>query len=85
MIHQEVKSKQSFGIHWGTFQSSHEYYLEPFTLTKEEAEKAGLKDGEFAIIQLGNTIQAKVGGGTKKKSKKKKAKNDAKTVTTEEL
>lgn len=42
MVHEEVRSNCSIGIHWGTFDGlgSHEFYLEPRDLLKEEVEEA---------------------------------------------
>ncbi len=49
-----MRSKQSVGIHWGTYDmGSVEPYLEPRSKLREEAEKAGLAPDEFFTLQHG--------------------------------
>lgn len=50
-IHREVLSRHSLGIHWGTFQLTDEYYLEPRDL--KELEK---NDDPFSVINHGDSI-----------------------------
>ncbi len=60
-IHHEVRSKKSFGIHWGTFKLSAEYYLEPRLKTMQIVnETNNAKDKEvlnFLVPQHGETIE----------------------------
>ncbi|XP_052062643.1 N-acyl-phosphatidylethanolamine-hydrolyzing phospholipase D-like [Mytilus californianus] len=68
MVHEEVGSKFSVGIHWGTFNGlgSHEFYLEPRDLLIEEVEKAKKVNknlGDFITVEHGEikTIDDSVG------------------------
>lgn len=55
-IHQLVRSKKTFAIHWGTYNmGSNEGYLEPKESLKKEAEKANLKIDEFLTCFIGET------------------------------
>lgn len=54
-IHQDVKSKKSFGIHHATFRLTPEDVDEPARKFIEEGKKAGLKDGEVNIVEIGET------------------------------
>ncbi|KAF2075617.1 hypothetical protein CYY_003085 [Polysphondylium violaceum] len=54
-IHQQLKSKRSMGVHWGTYLLSTEPLLEPPTLLKSESAQAGLKEDEFFASKIGVT------------------------------
>ncbi|XP_054162752.1 N-acyl-phosphatidylethanolamine-hydrolyzing phospholipase D-like isoform X2 [Oppia nitens] len=54
-IHQDVKSKLSIGIHWGTFALAHEYYLEPPMKLKTALKDNNLDNNEFITISHGET------------------------------
>ncbi|XP_069142015.1 N-acyl-phosphatidylethanolamine-hydrolyzing phospholipase D-like [Argopecten irradians] len=54
-IHEDVKSKTSVGIHWGTFKLTKEFYLEPRDQLKEEVKKAELPKDSFVTIKHGET------------------------------
>ncbi|XP_060069149.1 N-acyl-phosphatidylethanolamine-hydrolyzing phospholipase D-like [Ylistrum balloti] len=54
-IHLDVKSKNSVGIHWGTFKLTKEYYLEPRDQLKIEAKKAQLLENAFITVNHGIT------------------------------
>jgi N-acyl-phosphatidylethanolamine-hydrolysing phospholipase D len=55
-VHQDVKSRFSIGIHWGTFKmGSNEPYLQPRSLLAEEVERAGLRPDEFVTLEMGQT------------------------------
>jgi N-acyl-phosphatidylethanolamine-hydrolysing phospholipase D len=41
IIHKELKSKKSVGVHWGTFPLGFEHYLQP----REDLAKAKVKHG----------------------------------------
>ncbi len=60
-IHQDIQSHQSLGIHWGTFKLTYEPYTSPRSDTMREGELAGLKPGEFTVVNLGETVQGKQG------------------------
>ena len=55
IIHKEVKSKRSVGIHWGTFDGlgSHEPYLEPRDLLRNAVEKNELTEEDFFTVDHG--------------------------------
>ncbi|XP_076447458.1 N-acyl-phosphatidylethanolamine-hydrolyzing phospholipase D-like isoform X2 [Babylonia areolata] len=52
-IHMDVKSKNSIGIHWGTFVLTFEHYLEPREKLREEVEKQGLSPSAFVTVDHG--------------------------------
>jgi len=52
--HLDLKSKQSFGMHYGTFQLTAEKIEEPQKLLLEETKKANLNSEEFITLKLGN-------------------------------
>ncbi|EGC38401.1 hypothetical protein DICPUDRAFT_93840 [Dictyostelium purpureum] len=54
-IHKEIKSKRSFGVHWGTFILTCEPLLEPPKKLYEESQKQGLKENEFFVSKIGET------------------------------
>lgn len=56
-MHQDLRSRRSLGIHWGTFKMTTEFYLEPPSRLKEEAEKAGLGASEFGTVNIGETME----------------------------
>eukprot|EP01133_Synstelium_polycarpum_P004965 gene4965-5773_t len=56
VMHQEIKSKRSIGMHWGTFVLTTEPLLEPMELLKEETIKAGLRPEEFNTMKIGETL-----------------------------
>jgi len=54
VIHIDVGSKTSVGIHWGTFKMmSKEFYLEPREKLAEEVNKKGLKPDAFITVKHG--------------------------------
>jgi len=57
MIHKDIQSKRSLGIHWGTFKLTHEPFLEPPQKLKELAN--GNKDQDkvdFLAVAHGETL-----------------------------
>ncbi|XP_033102247.1 N-acyl-phosphatidylethanolamine-hydrolyzing phospholipase D-like [Anneissia japonica] len=54
-IHQDVESKKSVGIHWGTFLLTNENYMEPKTKLEEEIIKQGLTIEDFFTLNHGET------------------------------
>ncbi|XP_069142022.1 N-acyl-phosphatidylethanolamine-hydrolyzing phospholipase D-like [Argopecten irradians] len=55
LIHQDIKSQNSLGIHWGTFKLTYEFYLEPKTKLAEELRKSNLPEDCFVTITHGET------------------------------
>ena len=56
-IHLDIKSKQSFGAHWGTFPLTAEPVMEPVQKLKESLLKNKLKQESFIAPILGKTYQ----------------------------
>ena len=56
LLHQDVKSKLSVGMHWGTFVLTDEPVNQPPQKLKEALAKNGTKDEEFVVINIGETI-----------------------------
>ena len=55
MIHKDIQSKRSLGIHWGTFKLTHEPFLEPPQKLKKLAD--GNKDKvDFLAVAHGETL-----------------------------
>lgn len=55
-IHRKIRSKKSFGIHWGTYKmGATEGYLDPVKHLRDEMRKEGLMDDEFVAIAHGET------------------------------
>ncbi|KAK7479928.1 hypothetical protein BaRGS_00028836 [Batillaria attramentaria] len=52
-IHQDIGSKNSIGIHWGTFVLTYEPYLEPKELLGAEIESRKLSPCEFVTVAHG--------------------------------
>ena len=55
LIHQDIKSKLSVGMHWGTFALTAENVNEPPLRLKKAVAKMG-KNDEFITINIGQTI-----------------------------
>ena len=55
-IHQDLKSKLSFGIHWGTFKLTLEPYLEPKERSLElMAQNPQLEP--FKVLTIGESVE----------------------------
>ncbi len=54
-IHQDVATKRSLGIHWGTFELTDEPLDEPPRSLAREASAAGLGEEEFFVLAIGET------------------------------
>jgi N-acyl-phosphatidylethanolamine-hydrolysing phospholipase D len=52
-VHDEVKSKLSLGIHWGTFQLGYEYYMAPPKDLKAALNAANIDENMFVTFQHG--------------------------------
>ena len=55
-VHQEVGSRLSLAIHWGTFPLTAESPDEPPRRLKKAAQDAGLAEDAFRAIPLGDTV-----------------------------
>ena len=53
LVHKDINSKKSIGIHWGTWALANEYYLEPREKLKIAVEKNGLNPDSFICVQHG--------------------------------
>jgi N-acyl-phosphatidylethanolamine-hydrolysing phospholipase D len=56
-IHQDIKSKFSLGIHWGTFILTMEPEDDPPKVLKKELEKVGLPSQQFITTHIGETFK----------------------------
>ncbi|GAC92713.1 methyltransferase MppJ [Pseudozyma hubeiensis SY62] len=65
LVHRDVKSRKSFGIHWGSFRLTPEDVNEPPKLLIEEAKRQGIDPNEFATIQIGESVSIPVSKSTK--------------------
>jgi len=54
-IHQDLAAERSVGIHWGTFQLTDESLDEPPEALARAARDAGLRDGAFTVMAVGET------------------------------
>lgn len=61
IIHREINSKYSFGIHWSTFRLSAEGMFEPVKDLSTALEKLQIPRGEFEALRIGETVFVKAG------------------------
>ena len=57
LIHQDLKSKVSFGIHWGTFKLTLESYMEPKIKILQLVEEAQPNITKFLVPGIGETVE----------------------------
>lgn len=62
LVHRDVKSRRSYGIHWGSFRLTPEDVNEPPKLLIEEAERQGMDPAEFATVEIGQSVSIPVVG-----------------------
>ncbi|XP_052232860.1 N-acyl-phosphatidylethanolamine-hydrolyzing phospholipase D-like isoform X1 [Dreissena polymorpha] len=55
LIHEDIKSDTSIGIHWGTFQLTNEHYLEPPHRLKKAMKDRNLDPNKFVCLNIGET------------------------------
>ncbi|KAI8144925.1 beta-lactamase superfamily domain-containing protein [Fennellomyces sp. T-0311] len=55
-VHEDVKSRKSIGIHWGTFVLTDEPVNEPPERLKRALTKRGHDEDEFGVLKLGESI-----------------------------
>lgn len=60
LVHQDIQAQKSIPIHWGTFQLSHESFLEPPELLAESMKKYGLADDDFRGMKIGQTVEIEI-------------------------
>ena len=53
--HCDIRSKQSLGIHWGTFQLTAEHVLEPPKMLEKALHAAGIDPKKFTVFKHGET------------------------------
>jgi N-acyl-phosphatidylethanolamine-hydrolysing phospholipase D len=56
-IHNDVKSRFSIGMHWGTFQMTSEPMMEPKQLLDQALSQEPLQQGQFVTFAIGETRQ----------------------------
>lgn len=56
IIHQELKSKKSVGVHWGTFPLGFEHYHRPREDLAKARKKYNIPDDEFVAIGHGEQL-----------------------------
>ncbi|RWS24964.1 N-acyl-phosphatidylethanolamine-hydrolyzing phospholipase D-like protein, partial [Leptotrombidium deliense] len=54
-IHEDVQSKFSVGVHWGTFALANEYYLDPPMKLREALEAKKIQLDSFVTFKHGET------------------------------
>jgi len=55
MIHKDLASEQSVGMHWGTFKLTDEPMAEPPLYLKKSLKEAGIPENAFAVMKVGET------------------------------
>jgi N-acyl-phosphatidylethanolamine-hydrolysing phospholipase D len=55
LVHKHIRTRQSIGMHWGTYPLTAEKPTEPPIRLKVARAKAGLKENEFSVMKLGET------------------------------
>ena len=60
LLHHDIKSKLSVGMHWGTFVLTDEPVNQPPQKLKEALAKSGKGENEFITINIGETIESSI-------------------------
>eukprot|EP01032_Pedospumella_encystans_P018231 gene18231-20760_t len=55
-IHQDLRARRSFGIHWGTFPMADEDFIEPALELARSRDILGVKSEDFFTVRHGDTI-----------------------------
>jgi N-acyl-phosphatidylethanolamine-hydrolysing phospholipase D len=58
LLHKDIKSKLSVGMHWGTFVLTDEPVNQPPAKLKEALSKNGRKQEEFVTVNIGETLSS---------------------------
>lgn len=56
LLHSDIRSKLSVGMHWGTFVLTDEPVNQPPEKLKEALLKNGMRQDEFVTVKIGETI-----------------------------
>lgn len=56
MVHKDVQSRKSYGIHWGSFRLTPEDVNEPPQHLAKEAARIGLRADEFEVLEIGQSV-----------------------------
>ncbi|XP_060576101.1 N-acyl-phosphatidylethanolamine-hydrolyzing phospholipase D-like [Ruditapes philippinarum] len=56
IMHEELKSEKSVGIHWGTFRLTTEHYMEPKQKLSDIVKEKGLDSGCFFTVKHGEVV-----------------------------
>ena len=59
LLHSDILSKLSVGMHWGTFVLTDEPVNQPPDRLKEALVKNGMRQDEFVTVKIGETIVSK--------------------------
>ncbi|GAA5953257.1 hypothetical protein JCM8115_000474 [Rhodotorula mucilaginosa] len=59
-LHQHVRSKKSFGMHWATWRLTSEEMTEPPKRLRAACRKVGIADEAFGVTDIGETVRTKV-------------------------
>ncbi len=54
-IHQDVRSEQSVGMHWATFELTDEHLSEPPAYLAKALQEAGVSEDRFVVMKIGET------------------------------
>lgn len=69
LVHRDVKSKRSYGIHWGSFRLTPEDVNEPPKLLVDEAKRQGIDLNEFATIEIGQSVSIPISSSSSSAAK----------------
>jgi len=59
-LHKDILSRKSIGMHWGTWTLTDELITEPPVRMRAAARKRGVKDDEFVVCDIGETLRVPV-------------------------
>jgi len=54
-VHEDIHSRQSIGMHWGTFRLTGEPMMEPPLYLKHALRNAGFQEDDFIVMKFGET------------------------------
>ena len=57
LVHNKIRSQNSIAIHWGTFQLTHEPFLESPESIAQAMSKNGINNTQFRALKIGDTIE----------------------------
>jgi N-acyl-phosphatidylethanolamine-hydrolysing phospholipase D len=56
VIHKEIRSRMSIGVHWGTFPLGKEHYMAPREELEVAKRELGVEEGEFLAVGHGQSV-----------------------------